>query len=344
MLEEKMKIALVGAGSLGIIIGACITKAGRKIDLIDTYQPNIDALKKNGARVTGSYEFSVPVSAVHLDEITGTYDFVIITTKQTALRQMMPKLVAHLSKDGFVCTLQNGIPEELVAEYAGKERTTGGAVGWGATWLEPGVSCLTSSKEAMEKYAFDIGELNGAITPRIKEAQQILELAGHTEIITNLMSVRWTKVLMNATFSGMSAALACTFGEVLNDPDTIRCVAHIADETARVAEAHGFSMVVMQGRDFNELKLKDKSDVPNKFEFIHDVWDRHAGTKASMLQDLEKGKPTEIDFIDGFVARKGREKGIPTPFCDKVVEMVKRQESTGKLHNFAMKSEFLPLL
>jgi 2-dehydropantoate 2-reductase len=344
-----MRIALAGAGSLGIIIGACTTRAlaghaGDTIDLVDTFQPNIDALRAKGAAVTGTYEFTVPVSALHLDELEGVYDFVIITTKQTALREMMPKLVKHLGKDSFVCTLQNGIPEELVAEYAGKERVTGCAVGWGATWLEPGVSRLTSAKTAMDNFAFDIGEMDGSVTPRIREAKRILEHTGHVEIITNLMSVRWTKVLMNATFSGMSAALACTFGDVLNDATGIQCIARLADETVRVAEAHGYSMAFMQGKDFNELKLKDKADIPGKFKFIHDVWDQHAALKASMLQDLEKGKPTEIDFIDGFVARKGREKGIPTPFCDKVVEMVKRQESSGKLNNFAMMSEFLPLL
>lgn len=339
-----MRTALIGAGSLGIIIGACITKSGGRIDLVDSYQPNLDALRKHGASVTGTYSFSIPVSALHIDELSGIYDLFIITTKQTVLHEIMPKLLKHMGPESFVLTLQNGVPEALVAEYVGRERTTGGTVGWGATWISPGVSMLASSQEAIDKYAFDIGEMDGRVTPRINTVKELLSMVGHTTVITDLMGVRWSKVLMNATFSGMSAALAVTFGEVLNDPVAIQCIAHIADETIRVANANGIRLAIMQGKDFEELKLESKDDIPSKIPVYHEVWDKHAATKASMLQDLEKGRPTEIDYINGAVSRAGRQAGILTPFNDKVIEMVKRQEKTGKLHSLVDKSEFLPLL
>ncbi|MDR1211943.1 MAG: 2-dehydropantoate 2-reductase [Spirochaetaceae bacterium] len=338
-----MRTALIGAGSLGTIIGACITRGGVQIDLVDSYRPNIDALKEKGATVTGTYNFSIPVSALHIDELSGIYDLFILTTKQTVLRELLPKLKQHMSSDSVILTLQNGIPESFVSEYVGRERTIGGAVGWGATWVSPGVSMLTSSQVAMDKFAFDIGEMDGTITPRIQSAKEILSHVGHVEVITDLMAVRWSKVLMNATFSGMSAALAVTFGEVLNDPVTIQCIAHIADETIRAANATGIHLALMQGKDFEQLRLESKDDIPSKIPFYHDVWDQHVALKASMLQDLEKTRPTEIDFINGIVAKTGREKGIPTPFNDKVIELVKREESTHKLHTLENKSEFLPL-
>ncbi|MDR0389050.1 MAG: 2-dehydropantoate 2-reductase [Spirochaetaceae bacterium] len=339
-----MRTALIGAGSLGTIIGACITRDGLQIDLVDSYQPNVDALKEKGASVTGTYNFSTPVSALHIDELSGTYDLFILTTKQTVLKDLLPKLKQHMDSNSTILTLQNGIPEAFVSEYVGKERTIGGAVGWGATWIAPGVSCLTSSQVAMDKFAFDIGEMDGKITPRIQAAKEILSHVGHVEVITDLMAVRWSKVLMNATFSGMSAALAVTFGEVLNDPVTIQCIAHIADETIRAANATGIHLAPMQGKDFEQLKLESKDAIPSKIPFYHEVWDQHVALKASMLQDLEKKRPTEIDFINGVVAKTGREKGLPTPFNDKVIELVKREESTHKLHTLEHKSEFLPLL
>ncbi len=339
-----MRTAVVGAGSLGTIIGALITKNGGQADLVDSYKPNVDTLNRRGATVTGFLNFSVPVRAYTPEEMTGIYDLVLLTTKQTATPIVMPQLLPHLGDGSLVLTLQNGIPEDLVAQYAGKNRTAGGAVGWGATWLEPGVSRLTSTLMVMEHFAFDIGELDGSDTPRIREAQKVLSLVGGTHVMDNLMSVRWAKVLMNATFSGMSAALASTFGDVLNDGITIECIAHIADETIRVANAHGVHLAIMQGKNFEELKLSSKDDIPNKVPFYHEVWDQHVALKASMLQDLEKGRPTEIDFINGHVCKKGREAGIPTPFNDKVVELVKREEANGKLHSMADKAEFLPLL
>lgn len=339
-----MRAAVIGVGSLGTVIGALITKNGGQIDLVDTYQPTIDVLKEKGATVTGTMEFHVPVSACHIDELDGVYDLFLITTKQTALHDLMPRLLPHMHSSSLALTLQNGIPEELVASYASRERTAGCTVGWGATWLEPGVSRLTSTMKVMECFAFEIGELDGSDTPRIRAVRDLLNLVGHTDISDNLMGIRWTKLLMNATFSGMSAALCTTFGEVLNDEVTLRCVAHIADETIRVANASGVHLVHMQGKDFEQLRLNSPAEIPSKFSFYHDVWDQHAALKASMLQDLEKGRATEIDFINGLVCRKGRELDIPTPYNDKVVEMVKREEQTGVLHSMSDKTEFLPIL
>ena len=339
-----MRTAVIGIGSLGTIIGALITKNGGQIDLVDSYQPTIDALREKGATVTGTMEFNVPVKAYNIEELEGIYDLFLLTTKQTALQTVMPQLMKHMNENSLVLTLQNGIPEETVASYVGRERTAGGAVGWGATWLEPGVSRLTSTMKVMENFAFEIGEIDGSDTPRIREAQKILNLVGHTEVLDNLMGIRWAKVLMNATFSGMSAAMADTFGAVLNDETTLRCIAHIADETIRVANACGVRLAVMQGTDFETLKLDSPADIPSKFPIYHKVWDQHAALKASMLQDLEKGRPTEIDFINGIVCRKGDEHGIDTPYNDKVVELVKREEKTGVLHTMKNKEEFLPLL
>ncbi|MCL2617052.1 MAG: hypothetical protein FWD96_05350, partial [Defluviitaleaceae bacterium] len=108
---------------------------------------------------------------------------------------------------------------------------------------------------------------------------------------------------------------------------------------------NGIRMEVMQGKDFEKLKLDNgKADIPSKVPFYREVWAQHANTKASMLQDLEKGRKTEIDYINGFVAKKGREVGVETPFNDKVVEMVKKQEASGKVNTFDDLSEFLPLL
>ena len=117
-----MRPAVVGVGSLGTIIGALITKNGGQIDMIDSYKPTVDALREKGATVTGAMEFNGPVSALTPDEMEGVYDLFILTTKQTALHTVLPQLMPHMDENTLVLTLQNGIPEELVASYVGKER------------------------------------------------------------------------------------------------------------------------------------------------------------------------------------------------------------------------------
>ena len=334
-----MRTAILGAGALGIIIGALMTKNGKQVDLIDSYQENVDALNADGARVTGNLELHWPVTALTPQEMRGAYDLILLLTKQTANEMALPRLLPHLHPDSIVCTLQNGIPEDGVAAIIGRERTIGGAVGFGATWLRPGVSELTSTLEAVEKFAFEIGELDGVVRPRLETVKEILSAAGGTTILTNLMGIRWTKLLMNATFSGMSAALGCSFRDVLADEKAMTCIAHIADETIKVCHGKGYRMVEMQGADMEFLELGSKADIAGKMDFYRKVWGRH-NNKASMLQDLEKGNNTEIDHINGVVCRSGRECGIATPFNEKVVEIIKQAEARRTVTDFGNLARF----
>lgn len=327
-----MRIAVIGAGSIGTIVGALVAKGGGDIELIDSFTVNVKALQQNGATVTGAIQECVPVKAITPKEMTGIYDLVFLTTKQTVNGEVLPHLLRFLDKNSTVCTLQNGIPEESVARIIGKNRTVGGAVGFGATWKGPGISELTSTKRVMENYAFDIGELDGSITPRIKKVQEELNKVGFTIVLDNLMGFRWSKLLMNATFSGMSAALGCTFGDVLNHEEGIRYIAYIADETIKVARACGVKMAEMQGKDFTDLELTPTSGISDKLTFYHEVWDQHSLLKASMLQDLEKQRKTEIEYINGFVCQKGRETRIETPFNDMVVAIVKTAEASRSVN------------
>lgn len=339
-----MRTAIYGIGSLGTVIGAILTQKGYSVDLIDSYQENIDALKENGATITGFMDFNVPVKAYTPDQLEGTYDLVFLLTKQTTNALELPKLLPFLHEESVVCTLQNGIPEQSVSKIVGAKRTVGGVVGFGATWQKPGVSELTSTKDVVENFAFEIGELDGQITNRIIEIQQILNHVGVTKVLPNLMGIRWSKLLMNATFSGMSAALGCTFGEVLDDDKAMFCLAYIADETIKVCHASGYQMVVMNGLNMSDLELASSTDINNKLPMYHKVWDAHRRLKASMLQDLEKGRPCEIDFINGVVSQTGNSLGINTPFNDKVIELVKSAEQRKGINNFSYLKQFDELI
>jgi 2-dehydropantoate 2-reductase len=329
-----MTIAVMGAGSLGIVVGALLARSGRDVVLVDADEKNVEALNAGGARIVGSLDITVPVRAVVPAQMQGIYDIVLLLTKQTYNEAALTALLPHLGPDSTVCTLQNGIPEESVATRVGIERTIGGTVGFGATWREPGVSALTSSLEALQNFGFDIGEIDGRVTPRLHKVKDALSAVGGCQIVDNLMPIRWSKLLMNATFSGVSAALGCLFGDVLEDPRAMRFLSHIADETIKVARANGVRLAEMQGEDMELLELRPGETVDDKMAFYRRVWSRHAKLKASMLQDLEKGRKTEINQINGYVCQKGRAVGVATPCNDLVVELVSEAETTKTLPRF----------
>ncbi|MFP7295610.1 ketopantoate reductase family protein [Neobacillus niacini] len=329
-----MNIAIMGAGSLGTIIGALMTEGGEKVDLIDINEEHVNRLNQSGAKLTGFINKTIPVNAITPMNINNTYDLVFLLTKQVYNYESLNQLIPHLHENSIVCTLQNGVPEEYVASIIGAKRTVGGVVGFGATWKGPGESELTTEWETVKKYAFDIGEVDGSITPRLSKIKAVLEHVGYCEISSNILGIKWSKVLMNATFSGMSAALGCTFEEVLDNQSAMTSLAHIADETIKVARAHGIELAKMQGKDMEFLELKDGQTVAEKMDFYEEVWGPHRKLKASMLQDLEKQRKSEIDYINGFVSKKGKEVGVETPYNNLVVQLVKEAENTKKVPDF----------
>ena len=339
-----MRAAIVGVGSLGTIIGALIAKGGKPIDLIDSYQENVDALNRSGATISGAIDLNVPVSAFAADQMVGQYDLMFLLTKQTNNRVVLPQLLPHLGPDSVVCTLQNGIPEESVAAIVGRDRTVGGSVGFGATWLRPGVSSLTSSYEAVQKFAFEIGEIDGVIRPRLKAIQDYLECVGRTEIRDNLTGIKFTKLLMNCSFSGMSAALGCTFGDVLANPKAMTCLAFVVNECIATARARGVRLVEMQGEDMESFAFDSAADIPGKMPLYRKIWGPHAKLKASMLQDLEKGRDCEIGYINGMICDYGRACGVATPFNDKIVELVTEAQDRRVVNNFGRLIRFDSLL
>lgn len=335
-----MRTAIIGVGSLGTIIGALIAKSGKQIDLIDSNEEHVEALNKSGATITGAFDFTVPVHAYMPAQMSGMYDLVFLLAKQTANHDILTRLRPCLHAESVVCTLQNGIPEFEVADIIGKERTIGGAVGFGAAWVKPGISALTSSYESVRDFAFEIGEIDGIMRPRLDLVQAYLSAVGQTKICDDLMGVRFSKLLMNVTFSGMSAALGCTYGEVLENDKAMKCVAFIADECIKVAHAKGVHMVEMQGQDLEFFELNSPADIPDKMPIYKKIWSQHTRLKASMLQDLEKKRDTEINYINGLVCDMSQAFGIPTPFNSKVVELVTEAQTRRGVNDFGYLGRF----
>jgi len=322
-----MRIAIVGCGAMGTVLGAYMTKNGCPVDLIDSYEEHVKVLNEKGARIIGKADFTVPVKAYTPDGMEGIYDLVFLFTKQTANDAILPQLLPYLNENSTVCTLQNGVPEPYVAEYVGESRTVGGAVLWSATFVGPGISELTQDVSFLDHF-FDIGEINGEITDRIKKVAEVLNYMGTTVVSANLMASRWGKLVNNACVSGMSAACGCTFGQVMENEKSRACVSYIGHEVKICCEAEGYKLpTLVMGFSPDSLSIKDQEQFNENQKMFIEMYGPAWGSKASMLQDLEKGKSTEVSMINGYVSEVGKKHGIPTPFNDTVIEIVKRIEN-----------------
>ena len=331
------RIAIMGAGSLGTILGAYISK-NRQIDLIDAYQAHVDTLNEKGAQVVGNVEFTVPVNAITPDQLSGQYDMIIYMTKQTQNHVALPQVVKHLKPDGILVTAQNGLPEPAICEYLPKERVYGMPVNWGATFIGPGISKLTSKVESL---GFTLGTTTGEMTPQLEEIKEILEYMCPVHTSNNLLGIRWCKLVLNAVNSGLSTVCGATFGDVLTHPVGKIIGAHIGRECIRVCAASGETMAPFGDTDFNELFNFEGAEAAER---VATAWAEllspHFALEASMLQDLRNGRKCEIDGINGVVSETGKKYGVPTPVCDTLVRIVKEIEAGTRTMSMDNLKEF----
>lgn len=319
-----MKYAIYGAGSLGTVLGAYMTKKGAEIELVNRNKAHIEALREHGARITGTVSMTVPVKAVLPGEMEGPYDVIFLMTKQLENAAVCAFLEPLLAPDGVIVTLQNGIPEPGVAAAVGEARTVGCVVEWGATLVSPGVCELTSSPDSL---SFHMGGMPGVPKEKLALVRSLLEKMCPVELESDLTAVRWSKLLINATFSGLGTALGGTFGDVANGKRSKKLAVRCMKECVDVAHASGAAFAPVQGKDITKL-FYYKGPVKRAFAelLVPIAMKKHAAILPSMLQDIRKGKPCEIDAINGVVCEFGRKYGVPTPINDRIVGTVRRIE------------------
>ncbi len=316
------RYAIYGAGSLGTVLGAFITKNGGQVDLINRNKAHVDLLNEKGAKIIGTVEMTVPVKAITPDMMEGKYDVIVLLTKQLHNKEVVTFLKDYLSDDGVIVTLQNGIPEPGIAEIIGENHTMGCAVEWGAALIEPGVCELTSDKDSL---SFHMGKMPGITDAQFKMVKDLLELMCPVHAEENLMGARWSKLLINATFSGLGTVVGGVFGDVSEDKAgkqvAIRCMKECID----VGHASGVEFAPVQGKNIVGL-FYYKNAIKRAFGclLLPIAMKKHRDIEPSMLQDLKKGKPCEVDAINGVVCEFGKKYGVATPINDRIVEIIKK--------------------
>ncbi len=320
-----MRCAIYGAGSLGTVLGAYITQNGGEIDLINRNQAHVDALNAKGARITGTVDMTVPVKAMTPAQMSGKYDIILLLTKQLHNAEVVTMLRNYLTEDGVIVTLQNGLPEPGIAEIVGSGHTMGCVVEWGATLSAPGECVLTSAPDSL---SFHMGRMEGISDRQYTAVKSLLEKMCPVHEEPNLMGARWSKLLINATFSGLGTVVGGVFGDVSENKDARKVAIRCMKECIDVGHAAGVTFAPVQGKDITKL-FYYKGAIKRAIGMLlmPIAMKKHRAIEPSMLQDLKNGKPCEVDAINGVVCDYGRKLGVPTPINDKIVEIIKREQA-----------------
>jgi 2-dehydropantoate 2-reductase len=323
---QQQRLLLMGCGSVGGVIAGGLLRAGHDLTVVTHNDEITQAIGTAGLRVTtpdGSW--TVPATVhTHLEEIAGPFAAVYLAMKATAVEQAAQDVAPYLADDGYVVTLQNGVVEDRVAALLGRERVVGALVGWGATMHAPGVYEMTSQGELV------VGELDGQVMPRVQQVQAALETATPTTVSRNIYGVLWSKLAINCVITTLGAVTGQLLGEMLRRGAVRRLALVLISEVLDVARAQGIAVEPVGGTlDLERLYLPPDRRA-GRWGF--DLLPRHAimmlvgikfrRLKSSMLQSLERGRRPEIDFMNGYVVDRGREKGVPTPVNAALTQMV----------------------
>lgn len=324
--KNDVKIAVVGAGAIGGITAAFLAKAGWDVELVCKHADAARKAASEGLHIFGICpEERVRVNAVaRTGDLSGPKDLVFIATKAydcvPAAREALP----FLKPESAVVSLQNGICEEALEEVVGPDRTFGCVVAWGATMGSPGEMEKTSDGE------FVIGRIDSAPDPRLTLIQGALNDAAPTRISDNIMGELYSKLIINSCINTLGVVAGLPLGRLLAIKKVRNIFFGLMCEAMAVAQAMGIKVAAGGGGKLDYYDFLKGSGYLSRLRrhlIVRIVGFKYRRIRSSSLQSLERGRKTEIDYLNGYICQKGRQHGVPTGLHDALVTMVKEIES-----------------
>jgi len=333
------RIAYVGVGAVGGYVAGHLTRAGHDVTLIDPWPEHVESMRRNGLELSGltaAERHTVPVRALHITDLQGMvkerpFDVAFISAKSYDTEWAVQLIRPYLAPAGFVVSLQNCINEERIAQHVGWGRTVGCIASLIAVELyEPGRIKRTVPMGGDRHTVFRVGEPHGRVTRRVEEVAEMLRAVDSSKVTTNLWGERWSKLVINSMRNGLSAATGL-FGNQRDTQEGPRGVSiRLGSEAVKVGQALGFQLEKMLGMEPEVLARAGEGHRDALAEITGMILEgakkRADDQRPSMAQDIAKGRRTETDFINGYVAARGSEIGVPAPTHARMNEAVKRVE------------------
>ncbi len=320
------KIAIVGSGANGTSIGVDIARAGHDVTLIDQWPAHVEAMRRNGATIAMPEETVVQqVNALHLCEVCTLkepFDVVLVVTKAYDARWSSRLIEPWLKDDGLLVAVQNGMTAETVAEIVGPERTLGCVIEISSGLFTPGI---VERHSPPARSWFAVGSFHPTTKGRESEVAELLAHAGACEVVDDILAAKWMKLVSNCTTLATTACLGRSIVDAESVPGMREFMLRAGQEALDVGAAIGHPTRPILGMS--------ERDVRDSNRLVETMLDRLMegfilpNTKGVVLQDWEKGRKSELDNLNGHVARTAREAGIAAPACEAVSELARRIES-----------------
>ena len=335
------RIAVVGAGAIGGYTGGQLAHNGFDVTLIDPWPEHVETIRKDGLALEGMTQEEFVCArprTMHLTEAQQLakekpIDIAMVAVKSYDTEWATRFISQYLAPDGYVVSLQNCMNEERIAGVVGWDKTVGAIPALlGAELYAPGRVRRTAARGASPYEVYRVGEVHGRITKRLEELAEMIRTVDSVKATTNLWGERWSKLCVNGMANGVAAATAMSGNEMNRDEKIRRLSIRLAGEGVRVGQALGYQLEHIRSHEPETLARAMEGDAAALDEIETAILaalrsnTRSDLARPSMGQDMYKGRRTEIDFINGVIAEKGREVGVPTPSHVKLIEAVKRVE------------------
>jgi 2-dehydropantoate 2-reductase len=318
-----MEFTIVGAGAVGSIVGVQLALAGHGVRFVETNRAHVEAVRANGLSLTGHVEARIRPEILLPEEVRGPLVHVLLAVKARHTVEALAPLAPMLAPEGYVVSLQNGLEERKIARLVGEARTIGAFLTFGGHWRAPGDVVFGGPG------TFRIGELDGAITPRLLELRDALAAVQDVEATSNIFGYLWGKLALGAIY----------FATALTDSDVTDLYAEarwrallgrLAGEVVQVAEAEGVRIEAFDGFDaaaFGPRAPRDPAGAAASWQGQDRYWNRHAGKRTGIWRDLAvHRRKTEVDRMVGEIVDVADARGIAVPGVRLLVTLIREIE------------------
>jgi 2-dehydropantoate 2-reductase len=337
-----MNVLVQGVGGVGGVMAARLAEAGVRVTPVTGNEAVASALNRHGfhlEELSGTRRISLPVPASPaVPGDGGPYDVIVVATQSSALEQALRASRERLAPGGAVVCVQNGLPEERAAAVVPPDQVLGCVVSWGASMTEPGRYVRTSSG------ALQLGRLDGRVDSAVSRAEQLLRSVGEVRVTTNLSGVRWSKLALNSAITTLGAVGGERLGVILRYHYVRRLMLEIITELVNVAKAKSVRLEKVSGTIDLEsialppgLKGRPARGIPAllfRHAVVMAVGFKYRRLRSSMLYALERGRPPEVDHLNGEIVRRAEAPGLDAPVNRRLVELVHqiaRGEKTSRM-------------
>jgi len=323
-----MRILITGIGALGGTIATRALSGGVEVCLATRTEASAKILR-SGLKVSGvgGEASAVParVAVIEDYEPQEKFDLILLATKAHDALERAPALTHLLTPRGLLLPIQNGAVAQLLADRLGRGRVIGGLSNLGATMVEPGVYEQRNTGYLL------IGELAGGPSERVESIAQALKGAIGVRTTANLRGALWAKLLLNCSVTTIGAVAGRTMRQYMILPGGAEVFRRAYDEALAVAFGTGTLPEQMIGNPVPP-GWKERSPTGKDYDgWIDQILGVYGDLKPSMLQDFERGRRTEIDFINGYVAQLGADNALPGSMNAAITQMVQSIEN-GAVH------------